>query len=409
MIHNHCTSALSELDLAMVKAVPPGGNWKNIPESIPSKRLQQIREGFKAGKGSRSTYYGRMKPDAPAYTISTYFNRPGNGCFIHYDFGGAQHRMISLREAARLQSFPDNFIFLGSKTSIQKQIGNAVPPLLAYQVAKTIDQQGVFVDLFSGAGGLSKGFEWAGWEPVLANDIDKDALLTYAKNHGCETVLGDIRNPEVYATVINNAKTQFFKKPEVAKLVVGGPPCQGFSTAGNSRSMDDERNHLFEQYASVLKDLQPDAFVFENVMGLKSMQSGKVLKDVVTTLESTGYAVEVMELSAEGYGVPQRRKRVFIHGSRRKGISFNMPAQITRAWKNNVEVSDKMLKKATTAFEALGDLPVLGANEDGSNRNYRFGAENLYQKLMRQEASAQSFVETLANSTDDKRIASGNI
>ena len=84
-IPNHYTPKLSDLDLQMVRAIPPGGNWKNIPVSIPSKRLEQIRESYARGGGSRSTYYGRLRPDAPSYTISTYFNRPGNGCYIHYD------------------------------------------------------------------------------------------------------------------------------------------------------------------------------------------------------------------------------------------------------------------------------------------------------------------------------------
>ena len=104
MIFNHYASSLSELDMQVIKCVPPGGNWKNIPESVPSKRLAQIRESYKAGKGSRSTYYGRLRPDMPAYTINTYFNRPGNGCHMHYD----QDRTISQREAARFQSFPDS-------------------------------------------------------------------------------------------------------------------------------------------------------------------------------------------------------------------------------------------------------------------------------------------------------------
>jgi Alw26I/Eco31I/Esp3I family type II restriction m6 adenine DNA methyltransferase len=130
-IPNHFTPGLSELDLRMVKAVPPGGNWKDIPKSIPSERLAQIRESYANGEGSRSTYYGRLHPDAPSYTISTYFNRPGNGCHIHYDFEGGQHRVISQREAARLQGFPDSFVFCGNRGSVNKQIGNAVPPLLA--------------------------------------------------------------------------------------------------------------------------------------------------------------------------------------------------------------------------------------------------------------------------------------
>ena len=117
MIFNHYASSLSELDMQVIKCVPPGGNWKNIPESVPSQRLAQIRESYKAGKGSRSTYYGRLRPDMPAYTINTYFNRPGNGCHMHYD----QDRTISQREAARFQSFPDSFEFIGSLGAINKQ------------------------------------------------------------------------------------------------------------------------------------------------------------------------------------------------------------------------------------------------------------------------------------------------
>ena len=113
----------------MVKHIPEGGNWRNIPETVPSKRLDQIRKS-----GGRTTYYGRLRNDKPSYTISTYFNRLGNGCYIHPN----QDSLISLREGARLQSFKDSFYFCGPKTSIYKQIGNAVPPLLGRTIAELI-------------------------------------------------------------------------------------------------------------------------------------------------------------------------------------------------------------------------------------------------------------------------------
>ena len=109
---------------------------KNIPLSIPSKRLENIRK-----TGGRTTYYGRLRWDYPSYTITTYFNRPGNGCSIHPDDSQSkkpQHRLISFREAARLQSFPDSFRFYGSNSSKYLQIGNAVPPLLAKNVARSL-------------------------------------------------------------------------------------------------------------------------------------------------------------------------------------------------------------------------------------------------------------------------------
>src|SRR5713226_5893880 len=160
----------------MVRSVPPGGNWKDIPGAIPSQRLAQIRVSYRNGEGSRSTYYGRLRPDKPAYTISTYFYRPGNGCNIHYDFAGDQHRVLTEREAARLQSFPDSFEFLGSHMSVAKQIGNAVPPLLSFQVALCLGVPGIYLDVFCGAGGLSLGFKWAGWRGFLANDIENSFL-----------------------------------------------------------------------------------------------------------------------------------------------------------------------------------------------------------------------------------------
>src|SRR5688500_4174595 len=100
MIRDHIAGRLSDLDRAVVAHVPPGGNWRDLPPDFPSKRVEQIRRSAAAGEGSRSTYYGRLRPDRPSYTISTYFNRPGNGCFIHPE----ADRLITVREAARLQS-----------------------------------------------------------------------------------------------------------------------------------------------------------------------------------------------------------------------------------------------------------------------------------------------------------------
>src|SRR2546425_1352303 len=163
-VYNHVSAKLSELDLRMIKCVRPGGNWRDIDPSIPSKRLDQIRLGVKGG--SRSTYYGRLRWNRPSYTISTYFSRPGNGCFIHPE----QDRLISLREGARLQSFRDSYRFFGSRTSKYSQIGNAVPPLLAYAIAHGLkgSAPSTLVDLFSGAGGLSEGLRMAGYEILAA-------------------------------------------------------------------------------------------------------------------------------------------------------------------------------------------------------------------------------------------------
>ena len=129
-LHDHESSSISELDRYIISHVPPGGNYMNIPDDVSSKRIQRLKK-----EGGRTTYYGRMHPDEPSYTINTYFNRPNVGCNIHY----SEDRFITPREALRLQSFPDNFeIVASSKQSRNLIIGNAVPPLLSEAIAKEL-------------------------------------------------------------------------------------------------------------------------------------------------------------------------------------------------------------------------------------------------------------------------------
>lgn len=362
MIPQHIAPTLSELDLLFARSVPPGGNWKDIPESVPSQRLKQIRESYARGEGSRSTYYGRLAADEPAYTISTYFTRPGNGCHLHYDPG--QHRTISYREAARLQSFPDRFVFEGPKTAVAKQIGNAVPPLLAYRLATALGRPGMVVDLFAGAGGLSLGFQSAGWRSVVASDIDAYAMATFARNIHREVVVGDIRTRSVRNAIVARAK----RKRGVPLVLVGGPPCQGFSTAGNRRSRDDDRNQLFREYCALVNAVAPDAFLFENVTGLLNMEGGAVFAEVVAALKRVADDVQVWRVSAEEYGVPQRRKRVIIVGTRNRAAPLQPPP-----------VEDRV-----SVRDALSDLPPLRAGEDGSGLAYVSPPRSSYQARMRQ-------------------------
>lgn len=382
MIPNHVSPKLSALDLRFARAVPPGGNWKDIPKSVPSQRLKQIRESYARGEGSRSTYYGRLLGSEPAYTISTYFGRPGNGCHFHFD--AAQDRTLSYREAARLQSFPDSFVFTGPNGAIAKQIGNAVPPLLAYWLAKTLGKPGILVDLFAGAGGLSLGFHWAGWKSVVASDIDAHAMATFAKNIHENVLVGDIRAPEIRLEIIRLARASAKGLPRV---LVGGPPCQGFSTAGNRRSRDDDRNHLFKDYCALVKAVAPDAFLFENVTGLLNMENGAVFAEVVAELKKVAKEVCVWRVAADEYGVPQRRKRVIIVGFRTLK-PVQLPAGV---------LSSSLFGGAPiSVVEALGDLPALAAGEDGSEREYNGRPQTPYQRLMRGELEASAFIHTLS-------------
>ncbi len=345
IIYNHQTTSLSEIDMRMVVAIPSGGNWKNIPLDIPSQRVEGIRLS-----GGRTTYYGRLRWDHPAYTIATYFNRPGNGCNIHPDDTSAknpQHRLISFREAARIQSFPDNFRFLGSKSSMFKQIGNAVPPLLAYAIAKSLSKSTI-VDLFCGCGGLSKGFELAGYDVIAGLEFDKHAMSTWAENHTGIPILGDINKSEVKESLVNAVRNSLGKKN--LDVLAGGPPCQGFSTAG-WRETADPRNQLWLNYLEILKELNPKYFLIENVPGILSMKKNGVLviESMIKQFAKLGYTLYYKALKAEEYGVPQLRRRVFIIGARSDMKPFEFP--------------EPAISTPFTVKDAISNLPWLGVND----------------------------------------------
>lgn len=299
---NHTDFKLSELDLEMIRPVPQGGNWKNIPiETVnKSKRLKRITE-----TGGRTTLYGRIDYDKPSYTITTYFNRPGNGTYVH----PIHERVLSVREAARFQGFKDDYYIHGNKAQTLKQIGNAVPPILAYQLAKKIKEKincQNSIDLFSGAGGLTAGFKEAGINSVLANDIEESACITLKINNPeTEIFPGDITK--------NETKEYIIKKgiDNNVDLICGGPPCQGFSTAG-LRLADDPRNQLFKDFIDVVEKLKPKVVVFENVPGLLNYQGGKVYRAILEHFNDIGYVTEGKTLMASDFAVPQKRKRVFI-------------------------------------------------------------------------------------------------
>lgn len=388
MIANHYASKLSELDMKIISYVPQGGNWKDIPETVPSQRLAQIRQSYKEGKGSRSTYYGRLRSDMPSYTINTYFNRPGNGCHIHYQ----QDRTLSQREAARLQSFPDNFIFEGSKTAVNNQIGNAVPPLLAFQIAENIPFKGQFVDLFSGAGGLALGFIWAGWKPIIANDIDRYAISTHEKNIGESVIIGDINDKEVINQIIIKCNEARKKNPELPLFILGGPPCQGFSTANTRRGADDYRNWLFKAYVNVLEKIKPDGFIFENVTGIFNLEKGRFFEMIKSELGRNVEKMEVHKLNCAEYGIPQRRERVIILGGEKTWVDLVQMQPITQLPNKQVNES---LPKAISVEEALSDLPEIEPTEDGSEKDYISPPNNLYQQFMRGKITATDYIRQI--------------
>lgn len=377
-LYNHVCSSLSDLDMEMVRSVPPGGNWKDIPlETVrKSSRLTQIR-----ASGGRTTYYGRLRGDHPSYTINTYYNRPGNGTFMHPE----QDRLISHREAARLQSFQDEYRFFGSATSIRKQIGNAVPPLMARAIGETI-KAGLVVDLFAGAGGISEGLSRAGHHVVLASDINASMCETLKHNHtGATVVQADVADEIQYESLKQSIEVVLGGR--TPRIVAGGPPCQGFSTAG-MRDPADMRNSLIVPMLAIVSEFMPDYAMIENVPGMRYMQKGKILRNAIESLESFGYNCQCLQLNAEQYGVPQRRRRLVVLANR-TGRNLELPhpsfSPATRGRRReDVRVTSTAYPPAINVSEAISDLPMIpsgGGSEECNYENCWLNSD--YQRLLR--------------------------
>jgi DNA (cytosine-5)-methyltransferase 1 len=388
MVYDHIAGRLSELDRQVVAAVPPGGNWRNLPNDFPSARVEQIRTSAAAGEGSRSTYYGRLHPDRPAYTISTYFNRPGNGCFIH----PTADRLITVREAARLQGFPDSFRLTGRGRSRFLQVGNAVPPLLAYHLARVLPGETI-LDLFSGAGGLALGFAWAGFETLAAVDHDRAALATYAHNDPREqvTINADLAAPEQLSSVLSEVERRAGKGG--VDVLVGGPPCQGFSTAGKWLETDP-RNDLVFSFVTAVERLQPPYVVMENVAALMWRRGRPFLNSIRRRLHSDGYQTAVALLHAETFGVPQLRRRMILLAARGGEICWPGPTHAFSlpAYPDQQSGMDAELPAPPSVLDAIGDLPSAVADDPDEPVSYASEAQTTYQQWARGEVGIDDLV-----------------
>ena len=215
---------------------------------------------------------------------------------------------------------------------------------------------------------------------MLASDVVDAFLRTYVKNVHPAVILGDIRDRKVRGQIIDDAMAATNTTRDSSRLaVLGGPPCQGFSTAGKRRSSDDERNHLFRDYLDVLDALKPDLFVFENVTGLLNMQGGAFYEMIVEELRERCDLLEEWVLHTHEYGIPQRRSRVILVGHH-VDLPVSAPAKRTTA---PVAGGELARRRWVSVTEALSDLPPLEASEDGSAAGYRARKPSNYQRLMR--------------------------
>ncbi|GKT25620.1 DNA cytosine methyltransferase [Acidovorax sp. SUPP3334] len=206
------------------------------------------------------------------------------------------------------------------------------------------------LSFFSGAGGFSYGFALAGLKPLCGAEIDQDACATYERNVGsdCHNVDLSSIDPE-YFRKITGGRAPF--------AVIGGPPCQGFSTAG-SRDSSDPRNRLIFNYLNIVDRLRPRWFIFENVEGLLTSGHGAAVSSLVKEFLRIGYSVRVQKVNLAAYGVPQTRKRVLIIGNC-LGIDFEFPAE-TQSYASGKSKKHSGKPFAPTLDEALAGLPMAG-------------------------------------------------
>lgn len=197
-----------------------------------------------------------------------------------------------------------------------------------------------FVDLFCGAGGLSKGLEMSGLEGICGLDWFNEACMTYNRNFDHPFINGDIKDPENKKKFYDAVRQQLNGRH--LNIVAGGFPCQGFSMAGN-RIVDDPRNSLYKELIEIVVELQPDFVICENVKGLRTMLDGLVEKKIIADFKEIGYEMNVTTLCAADYYTPQKRERVIFIGNR-KGLKNFHP--------------QPMLEPAeyVTTGQAIGDL-----------------------------------------------------
>lgn len=258
------------------------------------------------------------------------------------------------------------------------------------------------VDLFSGVGGFSEGFKNAGFNIILANEIDSEISKSYSINNP-ETIMVNDNISNIIPVIKSIDKH--------VDVVIGGPPCQGFSLAGRrNRSngnefLNDDRNYLFREYFNVIKTLEPDFFVMENVPGLMSMMNGKIFKEIINIFEKSSnfkkgpYHLYHEIMDASNFGVPQNRKRLIIIGSKNK---INFKEEIKNLKKEmiaNGEIYE------TTIKDAISDLNFLESGEGDEVQEYKINPESKYQEKMRNSDKLYNHYSTQHKENIIKRIS----
>ena len=222
------------------------------------------------------------------------------------------------------------------------------------------------LDLFCGAGGFSLGFEQQNFEVLKAIDFNKYAIQTYNANLQYKT--GEVLD-------LTSVEPSYFDKYVGIDGIIGGPPCQGFSTAGQ-RKADDIRNKLYEEYFKILEKIHPKFFIIENVVGILTYANGAIKNDIFARAEKLGYVMFSNILNAVDYGVPQYRRRVIFIGIKKEIVEA----------KGNYVFPEKCVDHEITIEEALSDLPEYIPVTQPDSLEYPIAPKNAFQRLMRKNS-----------------------
>ena len=245
------------------------------------------------------------------------------------------------------------------------------------------------IDLFCGAGGITQGFHQAGYRCLYANDLMPEAINTFAHNHPevraeCKPI--EMVNASTLRSSLGIGKGDL-------DVLVGGPPCQGFSINAPSRFLNDARNSLFTHYARFVEEFAPKAFVFENVPGLLSMADGAIFEKILQVFSELGYQLSVKILFGPHYGIPQERWRLILLGSVFGEIDHPLPTHFAKGRANfrgggsltlQLAVADaSRLMPAVTVGDAIRDLPRLNMGEGAEEVGYTTDAMSEYAQRLR--------------------------
>ena len=262
------------------------------------------------------------------------------------------------------------------------------------------------IDLFSGVGGITQGFHWAGFETLIANEFDKSIANSYQTNFpDTNMVVGDVRDLNFSEIMIENKIN-----PGDIDVIAGGPPCQGFSMANRKRIDEDERNLLFLEFVRAVKVFQPKCFLIENVMGMKvekvaiNSKEKNIIDSLTEYFYELGYRISFKSFKSEEHGVPQMRRRVIVIGTcltdkfddlahlqiGNLKKDFLSKEHISKA--NNLQHTlfddqvDSGFKYPVTVWEAISDLPQFEDGDGKENMDYLCKPKNKFQKLMRESS-----------------------